>query len=276
MKIGIIGTGNMGTVLTQAIVDGLAVPPSHVIVTNRTLSKAYQLQEEYPNIQVAHTAEDVAKSTDITFICIKPLDIHPLLIKIRDSLDSQQTLVSITSPIKVEQIESAVDCHVARLIPSITNRALSGTTLFTFGQRCGQAQKDQLLGLAENFSDPVMIDESVTRAASDLCSCGPAFLSYLMERMVNAAVSETGISEYQATQLTSKMVVGLGHLLEKQIYTMETLKEKVRVKGGVTGKGLDVLETELGDVFEQLFQTTHEKFREDHNHVDKQFEAYTK
>jgi competence protein ComER len=39
--------------------------------------------------------------------------------------------------------------------------------------------------------------------------------------------------------------------------------EKVIVKGGITGVGINVLEDEIGEVFEHVFQATHEKFKED-------------
>lgn len=276
MKVGIIGTGNMGTILTQSIIEGRAVPPSDVTVTNRTLRKAYQLQSGYHDIHVAENAEEVVQRSELIFVCIKPLDIHPLLMRITDHLNKEKILASITSPITVEQIESVVDCPVARIIPSITNRALSGTTLITFGNTCQNNVQGKLLNFVKNFSKPVEIEENVTRAASDLCSCGPAFVSYLLERMIQAAVSETKISEEQATILTSEMVVGFGRLLEKDIYTFDSLRKKVNVKGGVTGEGLSVLENEIGDVFEKLFRRTHRKFNNDHEHVDKQFEAYTK
>lgn len=44
MKIGIIGTGNMGRILAEAILDGKAVSPSSLIITNRTLSKALEIK----------------------------------------------------------------------------------------------------------------------------------------------------------------------------------------------------------------------------------------
>jgi competence protein ComER len=70
------------------------------------------------------------------------------------------------------------------------------------------------------------------------------------------------------------MVVGLGKLLESERYTLPTLQEKVCVKGGVTGEGISVMESELGDVFEHLFQRTHKKFDQDLREVGEQFGRY--
>ncbi|MBM7645823.1 competence protein ComER [Scopulibacillus daqui] len=271
MKLGIIGTGNMGTILIQSLIEGAAVSPEDLLITNRTIEKAFKLKAEYPEVHIVRTAVEVTKNTDIIFVCIKPLDIYPLLEDLKDELSPDQCLVSITSPVTVEQIESVVPCHVIRVIPSIVNRSLSGSTLVTFGKRCGEQKKKQLLDILKKFSTPVCIEENVTRVASDICSCGPAFFSYLLERFIQGAVQETEISREQATQLTSDMIIGLGKLLEKNIYTLSGLKEKVTVKGGVTGVGLNVLESGIGEVFEHLFQKTQEKFKEDHLYVDKQF-----
>ncbi|WP_078545518.1 late competence protein ComER [Litchfieldia alkalitelluris] len=271
MNIGIIGTGNMGKILIDAFIESMTIPPSGITITNRTFSKAEKIKTSYPDINVATSASHVAQSSDIIFICVKPLEIHPLLQELNEVLTQNKCIVSITSPISVEQLESVVDCQVARIIPSITNRALAGVSLFTFGERCTASTRDYLEGLFEQISTPVHIDQDITRVASDIVSCGPAFFSYLLRRFINAAVSETKISEEQAVVLASSMIMGMGKLLEKEIFTLSTLQEKVCVKGGVTGQGIKVLEEELGEVFEHLYKSTHDKYYEDIELVGKQF-----
>lgn len=271
MKIGVIGTGNMGSVIIHAFIDASVVPPSNLYITNRTKQKAEAIQRDYPDINVADRAEQVARHADILFICVKPLEIHPLLETIADHLSRDTLLVSITSPITTEELESVVDCPTARAIPSITNRALAGGSLISFGASCEQKQKDELLTLMERISTPYVIDNEITRVASDIVCCGPAFFSFLAERFIRSAVQETEISPEEATQYTSQMLMGLGELLKKGIFTFPTLREKVHVRGGVTGVGLSVLEEEVGEMFDHLFQKTHEKYDTDREHVQNQF-----
>src|SRR5690606_21163208 len=111
-----------------------------------------------------------------------------------------------TSPISVDQLEAIVNCQVARIIPSITNRALSGVSLFTFGGSISNRYKDYLTFLFEQISTPVHINNDITRVASDIVSCGPAFFTYLLRRFVYAAVSKTKITEEQAIILASEMI----------------------------------------------------------------------
>ena len=128
-----------------------------------------------------------------------------------------------------------------------------------------------MANLFTKISIPVTIDEKITRVASDIVSCGPAFFSYLLQRFILAAVNETEIDVNTATVMASEMIVGLGELLRQGHYTLPSLQEKVCVKGGITGEGIKILESELGDVFEHLFQATHEKFHDDLQKVGLQF-----
>lgn len=274
MNIGIIGTGNMGKILIDALIEANAVEPSCLTITNRTLTKAYDIKEQYPSIHIAKTIEEVIQRSDLIAICVKPLEIYPILKETATFFTKEKCLLSITSPISVEQLESVVDCHVARVIPSITNRALSGMALCTFGKHCSKEWKEAIETLFQSISTPIVIEDEVTRVASDIVSCGPAFFSYLLQRFIDAAVKETKITSEQATSLASGMLVGMGKLIEKEIFTLSTLQQKVIVKGGVTGEGIQVLDQELGDVFEHLLQRTHAKYKEDIDEVQKQFKDY--
>lgn len=271
VKIGVIGTGNMGRMLIEAWIEARAVAEQDIVITNRTMKKALDVQHTYPQIEVVANPEEVIQRTNIVFLCIKPLDIHPLLIELAPYWTAEHCLVSITSPIAVEQLESVVPCHVARVIPSITNRALSGSSLITFGHRCAAHYRKHIERLFQAISTPVFIDQDITRIASDIASCGPAFFSYLLQRFIDAAVQKTNISKEMATELASDMIIGVGELLKKKMYTLPTLQEKVCVKGGITGEGIAVLEAEVGEMFAHVFEKTNAKFVEEIKKVHNQF-----
>lgn len=271
MKIGVIGIGNMGRILTEAMLEQEAVAPSSLTIVNRTMKKALVLKNKYHDISVVSTPKDVAITSELIFLCLKPHDIFHVIQDILPYLTKDKCLVSITSPISVDQLEATVPCSVARAIPSITNRAKAGVSLLTFGANCSGKWRTELEHLFRKISVPIEIDEKVTRVASDIVSCGPAFFSYLTQRFISAAVKETEINEETANILASEMLIGLGELLKNGYYTLPALQEKVCVKGGITGEGIKVLEEELGEVFEHVFHATHMKFREDMEMVKKQY-----
>ncbi|WP_458412432.1 late competence protein ComER [Schinkia sp. CFF1] len=271
MNIGIVGTGNMGKILIEAFIKSSAVNEQNLFIMNRTRSKADQIRCEFPSIHVVDEPEEIVKNTDYIFICIKPLDIYPLLKRISPLLTKDHCIISITSPISVKQLETLVPCSVARVIPSINNRVLCGTSLLSFGEQCPEYHKEFIESIMTKISTPVIIEENITRIASDITSCGPAFFTFLLRKFIDAAVAETSISEEQATLLASKMIIGLGQLLEQEVYTLETLQEKVCVKGGITGEGIKVLDEETGDMFHHVIQQTHAKFQHEKEKINEQF-----
>ncbi len=272
MKIGVIGTGSMGSILIESFVDSSAVNPSQLFITNRTLSKTERLAEKYPTINIVQTPTDVVEQVDVIFICVKPLQFFSLLTEIKHQCKKDQLLVSITSPISVDQLESVVPCKVARAIPSILNRAHAGSSLLSFGNSCNEKDRETLCQLMQHISTPLVINEEITRVSSDIVSCGPAFLSYILQQFINGAVRQTDITKEDATTLATDMIIGMGKLLEKEIYTLPTLQERVCVPGGITGEGIKVLEDEIGDMFDHLFQKTHEKYNEDREFINEQFQ----
>ncbi|MBD7964431.1 late competence protein ComER [Fictibacillus norfolkensis] len=273
MKVGIIGTGNMGSVLASSFIESSAIQPSRLMVTNRTLSKAERLQNAYPKMKVGNNPEEIFRFAEIVFICVKPHEFYSLLSSNKNSISKHQLLVSITSPISCEQLEDLLDCNIARAIPSINNRALAGSSLVSFGKRCHPDYKEKLLSLMSCISTPLVIDENITRISSDIASCGPAFIGYVLQCFINSAVDQTDITKAQATQLASDMIIGMGKLLEKDIYTLPTLIQKVCVKGGITGEGIKILSNEVDEVFDHVIKRTHEKYHEECDKVSQQFEV---
>ncbi|TFB24868.1 late competence protein ComER [Filobacillus milosensis] len=268
MKWGIVGTGNMGTVLLHALTSSQAVNQDDVYLYNRTFMKAYALKKDYPKVHVVQMLDSLISECDFILLCAKPKEIIKLAKELKSEVRPEQCVISITSSVSVDHLNDILPCQVARMIPSITNRALSGVTLLTFPNNFDQEKKWMLLQTCKHFSKPVEVEEQHVRIASDIVSCGPAFLSFILEEMIQSAHKKTGIPVHQATTLVEQMVVGFGKLFEENIYDFSSLKEKVMVKGGITGEGMIALEHSFNDVFDEVFNATHTKFYNEKDHID--------
>ncbi len=270
MKVGVIGTGSMGTILIEAFLEAEAIKQEELFVTNRTIDKAFRLKERYNDIHVVDLWT-VVEETDLFFLCTKPKQMPDVIKQIAPHCRKEQILISITSPISVEQIERIIDCKVARAIPSILNRARSGASLLSFGKRCDKKDRKMITDLMASISEPLVIEENITRVSSDIVSCGPAFFSFLVQQFIDAAVRQTDISKEDATTLATNMLIGLGTLLEKGYYTLPTLQKRVCVPGGITGEGIKVLEEEIGGMFDRLFTRTHQKYEQEKAEIEPMF-----
>lgn len=263
MNIGFIGTGTMGSLLIEAFIASGALLPTQIAISNRTFAKAQALANRFSGLRAEYTNAGAACGCDIIFLCIKPLEFKKVVDDLKAVIRPNQIVVSITSPVLISHLEGELDCRVAKVIPSITNFVWSGASLCIYGQTMQEEDKAKLEDLLAHISEPLRIDESYTRIVSDLSSCGPAFISFLLEQFVDAAVEETGIGREEALRVASAMLLGTGMLLNEGGLTPADVQERVAVPGGITAKALNLLRRETDGVFNQLIRTTHAKFNED-------------
>ncbi|MBN2908589.1 late competence protein ComER [Polycladomyces sp. WAk] len=276
MKFGFIGTGSMGSNLVQAFVQSYAMQPDHIIVSNRTRDKAERLALDCPGIHVADHNLETARKADCIFLCVKPGDFRHVLDEIQDVVRPDQYVISITSPVMIRDLEEHLEGKIAKVIPSICHAALSGNSLLIPGTRFSDEDTQWLYQLFSCISEPLYIDEAHTRAASDLASCGPAFLANILEQWTRAAVKVTGLPEETAVSLVEQMVIGTGKLLSENGFTLQSLQDRVAVPGGITREGLHLLNDAFTPCFTRLFQLTHMKFSEDLHKVQQSFQRAEK
>jgi competence protein ComER len=263
MIAGFIGTGSMGSILIEAFIQSGALNPKQIIASNRTPDKVEQLAILYPGLERAQSNIDVVSKSDLIFLCVKPGEYKKVIDEIQMAVLPTQIVVSITSVVTISQLEQLLPAKISKVIPSITNFVLSGAALCMYGSRIEPEDQVLLEHLLAHISSPIRISEEHTRISSDLSSCGPAFLSFLIQCFIDAAVEETGIPHAEARLLASEMALGTGKLLTTGGFTPAALQKRVCVPGGVTAEGISILQSELQGVFNRVVQTTHAKYKED-------------
>lgn len=267
MNVGFIGTGSMGSLLIDSFIGTGALQPSQITASNRTIRKAEMIAARHPGLLTTASNREAAFGSDIVFLCIKPLEYKKVIEDLRGILQPHQIVVSITSPVLLSQLEEWLPCKVAKIIPSITNYLSCGATLCMFGKRMTDTDKNELNRLLSHISTPLAIEERHTRIVSDLSSCGPAFMAFVLQKFIDAAVEETGITRDEAVIVASEMLNGTGRLLTEGGMTPEELQSRVAVPGGITAQALALLERELDGVFNAVIRATHAKYNEDLEHV---------
>lgn len=271
MNVGFIGTGSMGSILIESFIRSGALLPENITASNRSHWKAERLAEMYPGLCAAKSNMEVIAESELVMLCVKPGEYKHVIEEISTVVQPTHILVSITSPVLVRHLEELLPCKIAKVIPSITNFACSGATLCVYGSRIGDTDRELLERLFRQVSEPIEIAEDYTRVASDLSSCGPAFLAFFIQQFIHAAVMETGIPKLDAERLASEMTLGTGKLLTSGKFTPDALRERVSVPGGITAEGLRLMEQELHGMFNRLIQTTHKKYREELEKVETMF-----
>jgi competence protein ComER len=271
MKVGFIGAGSMGTILIESLLRSGALLPRDVSASNRTYTKAAKLAKQYSGLTAVRSNNELVRQQDIIFLCVRPSEFKNVIDEIRDHVTESQIIVSITSPVQLRHLEDQLVCKISKVIPSITNFVNSGATLCIHGERMTEEDKVILENLLCHISTPIRVSESFTRVISDISSCGPAFLSFFIQKLIDAAVEETGLPRETAVLLASEMTLGTGKLLTNGGFSPETLQERVSVPGGITAEGLKLLQKRTEGAFNELIRATHAKYEEDLEKVETLF-----
>lgn len=271
MRIGLIGTGSMGSLLIDAFINFGAIEPQQLFISNRSIEKPLILSERHKGLNVCSNNIETVTKCDVLFVCVKPLQFVSLIQEIKDHVRNDQIFVSITSPVQLQHLEDHLLCKIAKVIPSVTHKVGSGASLVMYGGRIQEKDKQLLHDLLSFISTPIEIKESQARINSDFTSCGPAFMSFFLVKWIHAAVEMTGISREEITCLASEMMLGTGKLLTQGGLTPLQLQELVAVPGGITAQALSQLDRSLDGVFHNLITTTHNKYDEDVDKLNKYF-----
>lgn len=257
MSVGFIGMGNMGQMLVAAFAQSGVLLPSEIVISNRAPEKLEQVVGRVPGIEKAFTNRELVRRCETVFLCIKPGETQAVLDEIGPYITPSHLLVTINNTIEIPTIERRTRGRVAKVIPSVVQTVGRGGSLVMFGERCTPGDRAFVVRIFDSISHPYVIEESQARVASDLTSCGPAFLSYAFRALAEAARHyEPGLSRETVDSMIRVTARATCELMEQTGYTFDDIIARVSTPGGVTADGIKVMDELFNGVWEQVIETT--------------------
>ncbi|MBP2017983.1 competence protein ComER [Symbiobacterium terraclitae] len=257
MRVGFIGMGNMGRLLVTALVRAGALRPDEVIIHSRTAEKRRRVAESLPGVQQAYSGTDLVRRCDAVFLCVKPGDTGAVLAEIAPYITRDHLLVVINNTVTLAMLEERTPARVAKVIPSVVQTVARGASLLIFGERCTHGDRALLVRLMGAISRPHVIAEADVRAASDLTSCGPAFLSCAFQALAEAACRRApGLPREVAEAMVRETARATCELMEQTGYSFADTMQRVSTPGGVTAAGLAAMRERVGGLWDQVLAAT--------------------
>ena len=145
MKIGFIGTGNMGGALASAAARSGEV---EVLLANRTKAKAETLAERIG--AVVSSNEIIAREADHIFFGVKPQMIVDVLKGIAPALKERKSapvLISMVTGLDIARIQELAggDYPVIRIMPNMPAAVGEGVIFYACSGNCDKAQQEAFL-----------------------------------------------------------------------------------------------------------------------------------
>lgn len=238
--IGIIGLGNMGSVIATIAAKHETYS---VLLSNRTHEKAVNLAEKLNATAV--TNRQVFEQANVIFLGVKPNQIQELLEENKNILEQRESilLISMAAGVTLEQLELMTDTRHRwiRMMPNTPLQVAEGVISFSLGKNVTTSYKEEFVRLLQSAGLLIELPESQIDAATALAGCGPAFVYIFIEALAEAGVS-MGLSREVALQLATQTVKGSASMVSETKEHPAILKEKVCSPGGSTIAGVISLE----------------------------------
>ena len=242
VKLGIIGTGNMG----QAIIKGLLANDDRPEIYAYDAAKysREQVQKRFSNdISITNSNNELVKQVDIILLAIKPQVINKVLAEISGDLKPEQLLLSIAAGIPLKTIEDATGKRIPaiRIMPNTPALVQKGISALAPGSLATPEHMELAASIFARVGKTVEINEALMDAVTAVSGSGPAYAFLVIEAMIDAAVNQ-GLPRDIARTLVIETFNGSCALLQDTGLQPMVLKDMVTSPGGTTIAGLAALE----------------------------------
>jgi pyrroline-5-carboxylate reductase len=233
MRVGLIGSGNMA----RALARGWGEP---VLCTDALSERAEALAAEVGGEALASNAE-LARRADLVVLCHKPEQLNLVAADVARAA-SGKPIVSILGGTPLSALHAAYDSQpVFRLMPNVAVEVGRGVICLSHAPDVPQQLRDQVVELLERVGTVVPLDERLMEAATAAMGCSPAYVAYVVEAQVDAAV-RLGMPAEIAQRLVNEATAGTAELIRARDYDTLAVRRMVTSPGGSTARGLAALD----------------------------------
>jgi pyrroline-5-carboxylate reductase len=252
-KIGIIGFGNMGSIIAHKLV---AQSNEYAIwVFEKDQNKAVKIK----GINFSKDIPELVSIVDTFVLAVKPQDLDKVLKDLK-KYSAGKLIISIAAGISTKHIETILpNARVVRVMPNIAARIGESVTCLCKGSFALDDDLDLVHEIFSYLGVARIIDENMMNAATAISGSGPGYIFYFIEnsdmepeniseharhdmmRRLEKAAEAVGFNIEDAAFLAANTVNASINLLKATRLTPKELKTQVASKGGTTEAGLEVL-----------------------------------
>ncbi len=300
MKIGVIGYGNMGSMIVNNILKlNLLLEDEELIVSNRHLNKFESLIEEYPdeNLNITSDNTEIAKSCEKILISVETPQFKEVMDEIAPCLNENTHIIYTCAGLNFNHIKSFYDGKLSLVIPTLASTVTSNNAISSLSRRKGvtlvkhnsKVELQERLFVEDLFNefsyvkkidDPIYFNEdednlhptdNELEISTILTSCAPAFLAIMIEKLAQTSSELAKVSKEEAEDMILKTIIGTALLKEDHSLSNEEIINKVATKKGITQEGVDLLDKKLTKINRELVKCLLNRFDEVKEDMDKTY-----
>ena len=238
--ITVVGGGVMGEALIAGLLRSSDQAPL-VRVVEASPERAADLAQRYPlDVDVIERA---VQGADVVILAVKPIDMAAALTSMSEHLAPGTLVISIAAGITIATLSGALGrgVDVVRAMPNTPARIDQGLIGISSVEGGSAAVLDEAERLMSSVGVVVRIPEHLQDALTAVSGSGPAYVFYLAEKMIDAAV-DLGLDQATARAMVHQTILGSAMLLATADEDAVDLRAKVTSKGGTTAAAIAELD----------------------------------
>lgn len=236
--IGFIGLGNMAC----AIISGLVKKQDDYDIYGFDIdnNKNINAQQKY-KINICCSVEEVLNKSKYIFLAVKPNVYSELYPIIENVLTNEKVIISMAAGIEIKEIVQAINCSkIVRIMPNTPSLIGKGVVAMTY-KNLDTTEFEDVKQVLFSLGDVYIIEEKYMDIFSSISGSGPAFISIIVESMIDAGVL-LGLNKTVASEVVNKTVLGTVELMLSENIDPSQLKYLVSSPGGTTIEGVRTME----------------------------------
>jgi len=241
-KLGVIGTGKMGSALIKGICDSGIIDPSKVYASDVYDLGLERMRTEL-GINVSNDNDLTVVNSDIILLAVKPQILKSVLRSIKDKLTAEKLVISIAAGVPLQEIAKELNpgTRICRVMPNIAATVSEAASAICPGPTASMEDAELALEMFGAVGSAIIVQEKLMDAVTGLSGSGPAYIFPVIEAMADGGVYE-GLDRDSALVLAAQTVLGAAKMaLEFHTHPGE-LKDMVTSPAGTTIRGIKELE----------------------------------
>ncbi len=240
--IGFIGAGNMGSAMIGGICGSGLVTPEQIFVSAHSASTVEKINTAY-GVRTTLNNVEVAATSDILFLAIKPYQFADVLPAIASSLKEECIIVSVAAGQSIASIEKLLGANVKVVRTMPNTPALVGESMSALCCNANVTSEELALvkQLFECFGKAEVVSEYMIDAVIGVAGSSPAYVYMFIEAMADAAVAD-GMPRAMAYKFAAQSVFGAAKMVLETGKHPGELKDAVCSPGGTTIEAVAALE----------------------------------
>lgn len=269
MKVGIIGFGSMGKMLAEKFSASGLLDRDSLLLASRSPEK---MKDAKKWATLCKSNTELASSSDIVFLCLRPFDLKGVLEEIRGSITEDTLIVSLNGSVSFTNLEKSLSgtsedvgvttdtppsqYKIAKVIPSVTAEVDRSQTLLCYNDHVTSSDKGNLKRLLICMGNVIELPEEELGMGSELVSCMPGFIASVFDVIVKAAEEHTKIPHDQVVRMVLQTMIATGELMLEKSMSFEDVVTRVATPGGITEEGTKVVYEQFPETAQVLFEKT--------------------